>query len=615
MAFTYENILRRLIFMRISRRFMALALTLCLALTMIPGMAMAVEKSVNDEAELRNAITSANNGDTIKLTDNIMITNPNDAGNRIIIEKESGFDITLDLGGKTLTARIDLKGGNLTIKNGTVSLPGGQPLNVYGHKDGESGTTNLTVEENAKITGAYGICLFDKRNADNSLTYEAYNAQIDIYGTIEASSSAVFVSGNIHEGDSVVNIHSGADLTGGPVGAVDGVGVAVNGYATVNIEDGAKVQGPTAVEVRAGNLNITGGTFTATGDPFSASSNNNGTTTTGAAVAVSSYNISDIKVDIRGGTFKGATAFGETYTKAGAPDKEVEISITGGDFTGDISSENKGDFISGGTFSTKPADELVALNKGVISEEDKFVLVDASSVGGIKIYPAVLDFGTVKVGYTQPAPQTVYIESENGGIFKLEASGDGYIINNNINNNIINMDTGETATFTVQPKAGLSAGEYNVTINVIKMEPSPSDALYVEQFVGLFFSRALASTADPGITVKFKVDPASSGSGISVKYTGGNGFSTSNPEVPTVVEIDNVPVSFTGDGRNFTVSCIKPDAKWVTVRWNSTSVTSNFTPDAAAYCAPTNIPKTGDASLAAFVVMAIVAAAGAMRRK
>ena len=106
-----------------------------------------------------------------------------------------------------------------------------------------------------------------------------------------------------------------------------------------------------------------------------------------------------------------------------------------------------------------------------------------------------------------------------------------------------------------------------------------------------------------------------SGSGISVKYIGGNGFSTSNPEVPTGVEIDGTPVSFTGDGRNFTVSCIKPDAKWVTVRWNSTSVTTNFTPDAAAYCSSTNIPKTGDASLAAFVVMAIVAAAGAMRRK
>ena len=120
---------------------------------------------------------------------------------------------------------------------------------------------------------------------------------------------------------------------------------------------------------------------------------------------------------------------------------------------------------------------------------------------------------------------------------------------------------------------------------------------------------------DAEVTPSASPVPTGNGGGIDLKYTGGNSFSTSNSAVPTGVEIDNVPVSFTGDGRNFTVSCIKPDAKWVTVRWNSTSVTTNFTPDADAYCSSTNIPKTGDASLAAFVVMAIVAAAGAMRRK
>ncbi|MDD6044915.1 MAG: hypothetical protein PUC76_04615 [Clostridia bacterium] len=150
------------------------------------------------------------------------------------------------------------------------------------------------------------------------------------------------------------------------------------------------------------------------------------------------------------------------------------------------------------------------------------------------------------------------------------------------------------------------------------------------KFMALALTLCLALTMIPGMAMATTTDDAytssepeftptpenkPSGSGISVKYTGGNGFSSSKPDVPTGVEIDGEPVSFTGDGRNFTVSCIKPDAKWVTVRWNSTSVTTNFTPDADAYCSSTNIPKTGDASLAAFVVMAIVAAAGAMRRK
>ena len=87
--------------------------------------------------------------------------------------------------------------------------------------------------------------------------------------------------------------------------------------------------------------------------------------------------------------------------------------------------------------------------------------------------------------------------------------------------------------------------------------------------------------------------PASTGSGISVKYNGGNSFSTSKSDVPTGVEIDGVAVPFSGTGSNFTVGCVDPGAKWVTVRWNSTSVTTNFTPDALVECS-VSIPKTGD---------------------
>ena len=93
-------------------------------------------------------------------------------------------------------------------------------------------------------------------------------------------------------------------------------------------------------------------------------------------------------------------------------------------------------------------------------------------------------------------------------------------------------------------------------------------------------------------------------SGVSVTYNGGNSFSTSKSAVPTSVEIDGVPVSFIGDGKYFTVGCIDPDAQWVTVRWNSTSVTTNFTPDVTVACPSLGIPKTGDmpvwAAIAAF---------------
>ncbi|MBQ2985628.1 MAG: hypothetical protein IJD61_04290, partial [Clostridia bacterium] len=94
--------------------------------------------------------------------------------------------------------------------------------------------------------------------------------------------------------------------------------------------------------------------------------------------------------------------------------------------------------------------------------------------------------------------------------------------------------------------------------------------------------------------------PKKSGSGIKVKYEGGNSFSTSKSAVPTSVEIDGVAVPFTGNGSSFTVNSIPAGAKWVTVRWNSTSVTVNFTPS-GAYFAEVEIPKTGDMPLWAAV--------------
>ncbi len=108
----------------------------------------------------------------------------------------------------------------------------------------------------------------------------------------------------------------------------------------------------------------------------------------------------------------------------------------------------------------------------------------------------------------------------------------------------------------------------------------------------------LFKISDSDSAIVTRIDPAPapkpSRSGIDVTYNGGNSFSTSKSAVPTSVEIDGVEVPFTGNGKSFTVGCIDPNAEWVTVRWNSTSVTVNFKPDASVVCAEVAIPKTGD---------------------
>ena len=141
------------------------------------------------------------------------------------------------------------------------------------------------------------------------------------------------------------------------------------------------------------------------------------------------------------------------------------------------------------------------------------------------------------------------------------------------------------------------------TINNLEFEGDTTDTIFTDNTLS---GDAETALADVGATNKVTAPapkPASSGSGISVKYNGGNSFSTSKSDVPTGVEIDGVPVAFSGNGSSFTVSGIPANAKWVTVRWNSTSVTTNFTPS-GAYVAEVNIPKTGDmpiwAAVAAF---------------
>lgn len=583
-------------------------LTFVLVLAMVLSVS-SVALAVSTDGDLRAAINSANSGDTITLTGDVTL------GTALEINRD-GVDLTLDLGTHTLYGGISLKGGRLTVKNGTISNPnpGGTAIWLTASSDVNASQTQLVIEENVTINSEYGVVL--SGNGE-----KGYNATIDIKGKINAV-APVWVLGTLKEGNCVVNIKSPAELTSTASGAVDkSVGVAVAGFATVNIEEGTKITGDTGVEVRAGTLNVKGGTIVCTGGPTTSTPNSSGTTTSGAAIAVSQHTTNlPIVVNISGGTIKATGANGkalyacDVQSPGGA---ESTINVSGGNFIGEVGlgtgeiapSLTNNRFISGGTFSEKPAANLIALDNVAVGDVDGegYVIKVKVDWASIHVSPTTLDFGTADYGYSAISPKALIVTNDGDTLVKVPTpTHDSYIFEIDDGGN--DLFPGESIVFNVSPKAGLPVGAYNVygiVDGIIDIAPSPSADR----------DGAANETVSQEVSLSFTVKSISTGSGISVKYTGGNGFSTSNSAVPTGVEIDNVPVSFTGDGRNFTVSCIKPDAKWVTVRWNSTSVTTNFTPDAAAYCSPTNIPKTGDASLAAFVVMAIVAAAGAMRRK
>ena len=199
-----------------------------------------------------------------------------------------GKNIVLDLGGKTATGGTRIDEGYLTVKNGTLA----GTVNIYGSAAEVDSYNGITVDATATVGGSgWGIIL-----REASGTKAAYGTTIDINGKVNGN---VWVMGNIENGNSVINVNSGAKIEGSVFG--------LNGLATLNVKEGATIIGSeTGIEVRAGNLNVEGGTITSTATAYTVTPNGSGTTTVGAAIAVAQHTTGlPINANITGGTLSG----------------------------------------------------------------------------------------------------------------------------------------------------------------------------------------------------------------------------------------------------------------------------------------------------------------------
>ncbi len=255
--------------------------------------------------------------------------------------------------------KITLRQGFLTLKNGWLKgYP--QSVNVYASGDDSFATgayNSLTVAEDASIGGnetGYAVIL---REAENKT---AYGSKIDINGSI---TGYVWVMGNIKQGNAVINVNEGAKIFG-----VD-IAIALNGYATLNVKGGEITGGTeseagTGIEVRAGNLNVTGGKITGYG-AVKFNPNGSGTTSTGCGIAVAQHTTkNNIKVEISGDAdVKGTVALAIANPQLNQ-EGEISVSVKGGTFTStseeeaavvvrkDPNETRVNAFISGGIFSS-----------------------------------------------------------------------------------------------------------------------------------------------------------------------------------------------------------------------------------------------------------------------
>ena len=270
--------------------------------------------------EFKKALDDVENGGVIRIDNDI--TNTNSEKVRTYYNKK----FTIDLGGNTLdmnNERFYSDNSDITIKNGVLHS------NTYGIQftPTNNGDAHLTIAENAKIVSDVSCAIFVADVSNGS-----HSGVVDVYGKTEGN---IFIHGTIKENSNiVVNVYG--NIYGGEDTEREDIGIAVNGYATVNVKNGATVKSLTGIEVRAGKLNVEDGTtIIATAVPTTFTPNDSGTTTQGAGIGVSQHNTKmPIDVNITGGTVQGYIPLYEInpQNNSDAELAKIKINVTGGTF-------------------------------------------------------------------------------------------------------------------------------------------------------------------------------------------------------------------------------------------------------------------------------------------
>ena len=544
----------------------------------IPAATSAVAK-IGDKPydSLAAAVAAAEDGNTITLLDDC-------SGNGIVFPQDKfGTGLTIDFAGHTYTVdaaplagssgtetqafqilkgnKITLKGGELTSSKAKMLIQNYSDLNLEGMVlDGEklddSAGGKYVLSNNS---GTVSIKDTTIKAASDGVAFDVCK-----YASYPAPSVTV-------DGSSVIN---------GKVEISDGGSAA--GIPTLEIKNGTfngEIVDATKAEDGA-KIEISGGTFSE--DPsaylepaYVVSKNANGKYVTTDAIPATEAQDGNAKATSKEGEIVKIT---KAQVNALANDKSLVVTADGMTFTfskdllSGLLENNDGSYVAIKIKKIYQEDLNAAQHKAIESTAAKLVFTAEIYVNGEYVGDKLND-------------KKVQVLITSSSISPNTPSLDGYSL-------VYISDEGKLKIIA-SAKAGADKIEAELPhfseYAVIKTEDA---------------NKIIASQNAPAPkpTVKPTEKPASSG--IKVEYEGGNSFSTSKSAVPTSVEIDGVPVSFIGDGKYFTVGCIDPDAQWVTVRWNSTSVTTNFTPDVTVACPSLGIPKTGDmpvwAAIAAF---------------
>ena len=362
---------------------------------------------------LTQAVSAASSGSTITMLQDYETES-------IVIAKTR---LSLDLGGNTLTIAgdsvgngISFSGSTFSITNGTIidgrdsSRNGGYTaimigaaqtlevtdvtVKIYDSSNTsdlnnvayrmEPGST-LTLGKESKIvsdstdnanSGSIGVVVLGTGSmASTTNLYLTDDAEITVGQFGISGNGSVGNSGSDNDSDTGVSVDKDKDYRGtyieisnnSKVSATNGWGIYHPQDGILVIEDEASVSGITGIEMRAGTLELLGGTVksTAAANTFKSEANGNGPTTKGVGIAIVQHSSKlEVDVDVVDGDVRGYYAVYEKNLQENDNESvaKVDISISGGTLEttatpigtsntpGPVYSENKTDFIIGGTF-------------------------------------------------------------------------------------------------------------------------------------------------------------------------------------------------------------------------------------------------------------------------
>lgn len=185
-------------------------------------------------------------------------------------------DITIDFGGHTIMAKVS--GFDLAYRTANKQL---RLLNGSLIADG----FGVWIQNGGKLTVDADFTIFANYNNNwtnkNAVTIEQANSQLDLYGTAKVNGSTCAVSGNgtVGHGDCTINIMDGAKVQGGEIG------IYMPNSGALNI-GAAEIEADTALYIKSGVTTINGATLIGKGNKVEHATRFGGCTATGDAIVV-----------------------------------------------------------------------------------------------------------------------------------------------------------------------------------------------------------------------------------------------------------------------------------------------------------------------------------------